>query len=151
LFIIESHTVIQASHRNPTANRIKFDVSIRIGSFRVEPFAIRLPDVLLHPALELLLPLSACSHESAQKLDSVREKQITGLLKELKVPGLSIAIIKNATVDGIFTFGFKSSESKEPVDSSTVFEAGSMSKPVFAYAVMKLYEKGVLDLDTPLT
>jgi CubicO group peptidase (beta-lactamase class C family) len=26
-----------------------------------------------------------------------------------------------------------------------------MSKPVFAYAVMKLCEKGVMDLDTPLT
>jgi hypothetical protein len=32
-----------------------------------------------------------------------------------------------------------------------VFEAASTSKPVFAYAVMKLCERGVMDLDTPLT
>src|SRR5262249_52601626 len=38
-----------------------------------------------------------------------------------------------------------------PVDDDTIFEAASMSKPVFAYAVMKLCEKGVLNLDTPLT
>ena len=38
-----------------------------------------------------------------------------------------------------------------PVDYDTVFEAQSMSKPVFAYRVMKLCEQGVLDLDTPLT
>jgi CubicO group peptidase (beta-lactamase class C family) len=32
-----------------------------------------------------------------------------------------------------------------------VFEAASVSKTVFAYAVMKLCEKGVMNLDTPLT
>ena len=32
-----------------------------------------------------------------------------------------------------------------------MFEAASMSKPVFAYVVMKLCETGVLNLDTPLT
>jgi CubicO group peptidase (beta-lactamase class C family) len=37
------------------------------------------------------------------------------------------------------------------VDTDTVFEAGSTSKPLFAYAVMKLCEKGVLSLDAPLT
>jgi CubicO group peptidase (beta-lactamase class C family) len=37
------------------------------------------------------------------------------------------------------------------VDHETVFQAGSVSKTVFAYAVMKLVERGILDLDTPLT
>jgi CubicO group peptidase (beta-lactamase class C family) len=36
------------------------------------------------------------------------------------------------------------------VDNSTVFEAGSISKPVFAYAVMKLCERRVIELDTSL-
>jgi CubicO group peptidase (beta-lactamase class C family) len=31
-----------------------------------------------------------------------------------------------------------------------VFEAASLSKTVFAYAVMKMVESGTLDLDTPL-
>jgi CubicO group peptidase (beta-lactamase class C family) len=47
-------------------------------------------------------------------------------------------------------FGVKDSTSKVPVDNDTVFEAGSTSKPVFAYLVMKLCEKGVMNLDTPL-
>ena len=38
-----------------------------------------------------------------------------------------------------------------PVDSNTVFEFASVSKTVFAYVVMKACEKGILDLDTPLT
>jgi CubicO group peptidase (beta-lactamase class C family) len=38
-----------------------------------------------------------------------------------------------------------------PVDDDTVFEFGSVSKTVFAYAVLKACEKGILNLDTPLT
>lgn len=41
--------------------------------------------------------------------------------------------------------------SKTPVDRDTIFEAGSVSKTVFAYRVIKLCERGVLDLDRPLT
>src|SRR5262249_48162527 len=48
-------------------------------------------------------------------------------------------------------FGFRDSVSKAPVDNGTVFEVASVSKTVFAYAVMKLCQKGVLGLDTPLT
>ena len=70
---------------------------------------------------------------------------------ETVVPGLSIAVIKDAKLVWRRGFGLKNSASNEPVDNDTVFEAGSMSKPVFAYAVMKLCEKGVMDLDTPLT
>jgi CubicO group peptidase (beta-lactamase class C family) len=78
------------------------------------------------------------------------EKQIPKLMKEAIVPGLSIAIIKDAKLLWRRGFGVKDSASKEPVDIDTVFEAASMSKPVFAYAVMKLCEKGVIDLDTAL-
>jgi CubicO group peptidase (beta-lactamase class C family) len=48
-------------------------------------------------------------------------------------------------------FGFKDLVSRGLVDHDTVFEAGSVSKTVFAYAVMKLRDKGAIDLDAPLT
>jgi CubicO group peptidase (beta-lactamase class C family) len=79
------------------------------------------------------------------------EKQIPKLMEEATVSGLSIAIINDAKLLWRRGFGVKHSASKEPVDNDTVFEAGSTSKPVFAYAVMKLCEKGVMNLDTPLT
>ncbi|HWN93506.1 MAG TPA: serine hydrolase domain-containing protein, partial [Methylomirabilota bacterium] len=72
-------------------------------------------------------------------------------MQESHVPGLSIAVIKDARIAWRGAFGVKDVESREPVDRDTMFEAASMSKPVFAYVVMKLCEKGVVNLDTPLT
>jgi len=79
------------------------------------------------------------------------EQQIPQLMEKAKVPGLSIAIIKDAKLFWRRGFGVKDNASKEPVDNDTVFEAASTSKPVFAYAVMKLCERGIMNLDTPLT
>jgi CubicO group peptidase (beta-lactamase class C family) len=36
------------------------------------------------------------------------------------------------------------------VNDQTLFEAASVSKPIFAYFVMRMVEKGLLNLDTPL-
>jgi len=72
-------------------------------------------------------------------------------MDEAKVPGLSIAIIKDAKLFWRGVFGVKDNASREAVDNDTLFEAASVSKTVFAYAVMKLCEKGVMNLDTPLT
>jgi CubicO group peptidase (beta-lactamase class C family) len=72
-------------------------------------------------------------------------------MEEAIVPGLSIALIKDSKLLWRRGFGVKDSASKEPVDNDTVFEAASVSKTVFAYAVIKLCEKGVIGLDTSLT
>jgi len=79
------------------------------------------------------------------------EEQIPQLMAALAVPGVSIAIIKDGALAWRRGFGVKDAASRQPVDTDTIFEAASMSKPVFAYAVMKLCEKGVIALDTPLT
>jgi CubicO group peptidase (beta-lactamase class C family) len=47
-------------------------------------------------------------------------------------------------------FGVKHAESGEPVTEHTVFEAASLSKPMFAYAVLRLVDRGEWDLDAPL-
>ena len=62
-----------------------------------------------------------------------------------------MALIADAKLLWRGAFGVKDFVSKAPVDHETIFEAGSVSKTVFAYVVMKLCENGVLNLDTPLT
>src|SRR5260370_168114 len=76
---------------------------------------------------------------------------MSNVLDESFVQGMAIVLIRNGKVGWHRAFGFRDSESKKPVEYGTIFEAASMGKPVFAYAVMKLCERGVLNLDKPLT
>lgn len=78
------------------------------------------------------------------------EQRIPQLMQDGEVPGLSIALIREAKLVWHHGFGVKNAETKEPVTDSTIFEAASLSKPVFAYAVLKLVDGGKLDLDKPL-
>lgn len=68
-----------------------------------------------------------------------------------QVPGVSMAIIRDARIAWTGHFGVRDRTTRMPVDDATVFSGQSMSKPVFAYRAMKLCEQGVLDLDAPLT
>jgi CubicO group peptidase (beta-lactamase class C family) len=78
------------------------------------------------------------------------EEDIPKLMDENKVPGLSLALIEDARVAWARGFGVRDRDTGFRVDPNTVFEAASMSKPVFAYVVMKANENGVLRLDIPL-
>jgi CubicO group peptidase (beta-lactamase class C family) len=71
------------------------------------------------------------------------------LIAEHGVIGSSVAILDN---EGISTFSAGKLEQGIPEDITpdSVFEAASLSKPVFAYIVLKMVERGKFDLDTPL-
>lgn len=85
----------------------------------------------------------------AVPIDSI-EQFINHEMERMGIPGLSIAIINNAEVVYHNTFGWANVETAQPVDSTTLFEGASLSKPVFAHMVMFLVEEGQLDLDRPL-
>ena len=80
------------------------------------------------------------------RLDELIPRQ----MKATEVPSLSIAILREARVMWSKTFGLKHVELRHPAGQGTVFEAASLSKPVFAYGVLKLCARGLLMLDTPL-
>ena len=75
---------------------------------------------------------------------------IPRLLQEADVPGLSIALVRDGKLVWVGAFGVTNADTKKAVTVNTVFEAASLSKPVFAYAVLKLVDEGRLNLDTPL-
>ena len=66
------------------------------------------------------------------------------------VPGVSLAMIKDSKVIFHRNYGHKNVATNEKVVEDTVFEACSLTKPVFAYAVNRLFERDVLSLDKPL-
>ncbi|MGA2592487.1 MAG: serine hydrolase [Bryobacteraceae bacterium] len=68
-------------------------------------------------------------------------------MKALHVRGVSVAIIQNYDVEWAKGYGFADLEAKRPVTTETLFQAGSISKPVAAVAAMKLVEQGKLRLD----
>ena len=55
-------------------------------------------------------------------------------LTYFKVPGISVAVIKDSKVVYHRGFGLKNAATKAPLTNDRVFEAASMTKPVFAYA-----------------
>src|SRR6187455_198347 len=66
------------------------------------------------------------------------------------LPGLSMAALDSGKVFWQQTFGVADAQTLAPVQPDTLFEGASTSKPVFAYAVLQLVERGVIDLDRPL-
>jgi CubicO group peptidase (beta-lactamase class C family)/outer membrane lipoprotein-sorting protein len=90
--------------------------------------------------------LSVSLYSQYQQLD----QQIPKMMQDAGVPGLSIAVINSGKVAYSNAFGLRSNDGSATVDPSTVFAAASLSKPLFAFAVMQLVEEGRFDLDRPL-
>jgi CubicO group peptidase (beta-lactamase class C family) len=68
-------------------------------------------------------------------------------MKHWKVPGLSIAVVKDFKVEWARTYGVKDVDTKEPVTTETLFQAGSISKPVAAMVALKRVQQGKISLD----
>src|SRR5258708_6077679 len=66
------------------------------------------------------------------------------------VPGAVVAVIEKGSVAGVHALGVRRAEEAGAVDAATIFEAASLSKPVFASAVLRLVAAKALDLDRPL-
>lgn len=70
-------------------------------------------------------------------------------MKELGIPGVSIAVIDDYQVVWARGYGVTNGETTAaPVTSRTLFQAASISKPVTALALLHFTEQGAFDLDT---
>jgi CubicO group peptidase (beta-lactamase class C family) len=81
---------------------------------------------------------------------SVTAADVEALITAAAVPGLSMAAIHSGDPPTLTVAGVRNAASGLPVDTQTIFDAASLSKPVFAYAVLQLVDAGVVSLDTPL-
>ncbi len=67
-----------------------------------------------------------------------------------KVPGVSLAVIRDYKIEWVKSYGLADTTARLPVTAETLFSAGSISKLVAAVAALKLVEMGKLTLDAPI-
>ncbi|HKY04838.1 MAG TPA: serine hydrolase domain-containing protein, partial [Blastocatellia bacterium] len=89
--------------------------------------------------------------EPVESLGPRLEKLISDLMGKAAVPGLSVALVRDGRVAWHKGFGVMNAATGAPVTDQTIFSAASLSKPVVAYAVLKLADAGKIDLDAPLS
>jgi CubicO group peptidase (beta-lactamase class C family) len=72
---------------------------------------------------------------------------LTERMAHCATPGVSIAVVDGGRVAWERGFGVRTGGQSDPVDADTLFQAGSISKPIFALGAMRLVEQGRLALD----
>jgi CubicO group peptidase (beta-lactamase class C family) len=72
-------------------------------------------------------------------------------LREEKVAGMSIALVADGEVVWSDGFGYADRSAGTPAGPDTVYGVGSISKLFTATAVMQLVERGMIDLDAPVS
>ena len=107
-----------------------------------ELFAVAKPN--LEKQMNLLSSLD--SKKSKNQLD----KSIKAYMEYYQIEGVSFAAFKGDQITYVKAYGVKNNYTKENVDENTLFEVASITKTLFAYTVLRLYEKGIIDLDEPL-
>jgi CubicO group peptidase (beta-lactamase class C family) len=70
----------------------------------------------------------------------VADLEIEETVEVSPVPGLALALVEDGEVSWAGGFGVRSADGSDPVDADTIFAVASLSKPPFAYLVLKRAE-----------
>lgn len=86
------------------------------------------------------------SRTAAERMAAI-EGGIDELMKRFNVPGVSIAVIHDFNIHWAKGYGIADVETGTPVNTETMFQAASISKPVAAMAVLRAVQDGLFTLD----
>lgn len=78
-------------------------------------------------------------------------KSITGRMAAYKVPGVTMALVRNNQVWWATTYGRIEAGSAHWVHADTVFQAASCSKPIAGIGYLRLVQDGLIGLDAGIT
>ncbi len=95
-------------------------------------------------AAELIKIIEGAQHPNRQGLDPFT---LDELMKRFGVPGISIAVIKDFKIHWAKGYGIADVEAGAQVNTETLFQAASISKPVSAMAVLKAAQDGRFSMD----
>lgn len=77
--------------------------------------------------------------------------RLEDLFRERNVAGASCAILEEGEVAWSQSFGFRNIATQDRITDTTLFQAASLSKPIFAYVVMNMVQRGRLSLEDCLS
>ena len=79
------------------------------------------------------------------------DEAIRSGMEPLRVPGCALALIENHALAEVRVYGAADVETGAPVGPDTLFSLQSISKSFAAWAVMRLVESDLVDLDAPVS
>ena len=88
---------------------------------------------------------------STEKLKNIESYLQEKYIDTNRYVGTLTGIYRNGQLGFISTLGLMDRESRKPVERDTIFRIYSMTKPITSVALMSLYEKGLLQLDDPVS
>ncbi len=107
------------------------------------------------PVQTRLLEPRASSSTQVSATDPPRvspvDQYVTTRVRELRIPGLALAVLKNGRVVKLGAYGLANLETNAPTTPATEFRIASLSKQFIATAVMLLVQEGKLGLDDRAT
>ena len=88
---------------------------------------------------------------STEKLGNIESYLQEKYIDTNRYVGTLTGIYRNGQLGFISTLGLMDRESRKPIERDTIFRIYSMTKPITSVALMSLYEKGLLQLDDPVS
>ncbi len=85
--------------------------------------------------------------QAALKADIGRTRTVEQRMQDLGIAGVSIAVIDGGKIAWTRAYGLRDAVDKAPVTVDTLFQAGSISKPVAALGALRLVKERKLTLD----
>jgi CubicO group peptidase (beta-lactamase class C family) len=82
-------------------------------------------------------------------VDPALDTLVRDAMESYRVPGVAIGMLRDGDVE-VRAFGVTSVEHPLPVDGDTLFQIASVTKTMTATVIMRLVERGALDLDAPV-
>jgi len=76
---------------------------------------------------------------------------LNGYLENAKLPGATVMVARHGKVVFCESAGFRDIEAAKPMTVDTILRFYSMTKPITSVALMMLYEKGLFQLDDPVS
>jgi CubicO group peptidase (beta-lactamase class C family) len=75
---------------------------------------------------------------------------LEALRREARIPGLSIAVVDHGAVVLAQGLGFADPENRVAATADTPYDIASVTKPLSAVVMLRLVERGIVDLDRPI-